>query len=98
MSADEPIYVFLHVPFSAGTTIRNAITASHSAEAIFDCYGRGRTSASITDDIKALPEARRRSIKFVIGHHVWFGIDKLFDREVRYFTFLRNPISRAVSA
>ena len=98
MSAMPPIYAFVHIPFSAGTTVRNAILASHSADEVFDCYGWRRTSASIADEIRALSPARRDRVKFLLGHQVWFGIDELFDREVRYFTFLRNPISRTVSA
>jgi hypothetical protein len=98
VSASSPIYAFVHIPFSAGTTVRNAILASHSADEVFDCYGWRRTSAVIADEIRALSPARRDRVKFLLGHQVWFGIDELFDREVRYFTFLRNPISRTVSA
>jgi len=98
VSATSPIYAFVHIPFSAGTTVRNAILASHGADEVFDCYGWRRTSATIADEIRALSPARRDRVKFLIGHQVWFGIDELFDREVRYFTFLRNPISRTVSA
>ena len=98
MSAPSPIYAFVHIPFSAGTTVRNAILASQSADEVFDCYGWRRTSATIADEIRALSPARRDRVKFLLGHQVWFGIDELFDREVRYFTFLRNPISRTVSA
>lgn len=98
MSALSPLYAFVHIPFSAGTTVRNAILASHSADEVFDCYGWRRTSAAIADEIRALSPARRKGVKFLLGHQVWFGIDELFDREVRYFTFLRNPISRTVSA
>jgi hypothetical protein len=98
VSAKSPIYAFVHIPFSAGTTVRNAILASHSADEVFDCYGWRRTSASIAAEIRALSRARRERVKFLLGHQVWFGIDELFDREVRYFTFLRNPISRTVSA
>jgi len=93
-----PIYAFVHIPFSAGTTVRNAILASHGADEVFDCYGWRRTSAAIADQIRALSPARRERVKFLLGHQAWFGIHELFDREVRYFTFLRNPISRAVSA
>jgi hypothetical protein len=94
----SPLYAFVHIPFSAGTTIRNAILASHPTNDVFDCYGWRRTSNAIADEIRAIPRARRDRIKFLLGHQIWFGIDELFDREVRYFTFLRNPISRAVSA
>jgi hypothetical protein len=93
-----PIYAFVHIPFSAGTTVRNAILASHGGDEVFDCYGWRRTSPAIANEIRALSPARRERVKFLLGHQVWFGIDELFDREVRYFTFLRNPISRTVSA
>lgn len=94
----RPIYAFVHIPFSAGTTVRNAILASHGGDEVFDCYGWRRTSSAIANEIRALSPARRERVKFLLGHQVWFGIDELFDREVRYFTFLRNPISRTVSA
>lgn len=97
-TSDEAVYAFVHIPFSGGTTIRNAIHASCAEDEVLDCYGWRRSSESIASEIHSMPSARRQRLRFLLGHQVWFGIDALFDREVRYFTFLRNPIARAVSA
>ena len=44
-----------------------------------------------------LPEQKRKSIVLIGGHRTYCGMHKLFNKPVRYFTFLREPVSRIIS-
>lgn len=47
--------------------------------------------------LSSLSPARRNSIRCVYGHAAHYGVHTLFERQPRYFTFLREPLARFVS-
>lgn len=48
-------------------------------------------------ELNSLTSAEKDRIRVIQGHGVFHGIHKHFDRECRYITFIRNPVSRTVS-
>jgi hypothetical protein len=51
----------------------------------------------VTDLIKSLPASQRDSIQCIYGHLAYYGIHELFNKEPRYFAFLRNSVNRTLS-
>ncbi|HVW47990.1 MAG TPA: hypothetical protein VHA76_13100 [Solirubrobacterales bacterium] len=85
-SGDRPIVVFTHIPKTSGTSFRKALVEPNVPAALIYPYPGAR---------RFLAE-RRRGRAFIWGH-VPYGVHVALRREVRYVTFLRDPIDRAVS-
>jgi Sulfotransferase family len=83
MSGAPDLIIFVHVPKAGGSTIRSIMQRSVLSEE--------RLSAD--QPVPALMDMR---LKLFIGH-IRFGIHQGLLRPVRYFTMLREPISRYVS-
>lgn len=82
----QPIVVFTHIPKTSGTSFRKSLVEPNvPAELIYPYPGARRFLAE-----------RRRGRAFIWGH-VPYGVHVALRREVRYVTFLRDPIDRAVS-
>lgn len=82
----KPIVVFTHIPKTSGTSFRKSLVEPNvPAELIYPYPGARRFLAQ-----------RRRPRAFIWGH-VPYGVHVALGREVRYVTFLRDPIDRAVS-
>ena len=90
----EDLYIFLHIPYTAGTTFRNAILNSFNPGATLTLYGKEKSSGIVKRDISDLATEERNSIRFILGHQVWYGIHELFERSPKYITFLRDPVAR----
>jgi len=58
---------------------------------------RYRDREYVKDYITSLPDVQKRELKLIYGHEVHYGIHDWFGREGRYFTFLRDPLSRTIS-
>jgi hypothetical protein len=83
---EAPIVVFTHIPKTSGTSFRKSLVEPNvPAELIYPYPGARRFLAE-----------RRRPRSFIWGH-VPYGVHAALRREVRYVTFLRDPIDRAVS-
>lgn len=104
----NPLYIFLHVPKCAGTTLRdNIINNLKEEEYLLIYYERGdespkrmlRSDKEIEDFFKNSSEEEKDKIKFIIGHKVFYGIHKFFpNKEARYITFFREPSDRTISS
>ena len=82
----QPIIIFTHIPKTSGTSFRKSLVeANVPAELIYVYPGTRR-----------FLRERRRARAFVWGHAP-YGVHAMLRREVRYLTFLRDPIDRAVS-
>ena len=104
-----PLYIFVHVPKCAGISFRIHIENNFRSEEILKIYCKQRIETEngesiflynrndIDNYLKSLTERQRDKIKVIYGHDVYYGIHKYFDKEPRYFTFLRNPVDRAIS-
>jgi hypothetical protein len=86
--------IFLHIPKTAGTSLRNAMTARLKPwEWLYLYPGLFGISQS---EFACLPIAQRGVAKLVVGH-VHFGIGRFLARPCRYVTILRKPIARIQS-
>ncbi|GAI20235.1 unnamed protein product, partial [marine sediment metagenome] len=98
----EPLYIFLHVMKTGGTTIREHIVENFRKEEYLFLYLNKypflREKKDIKHYISSLTKKRRDKLKIIFGHRSYYGLHELFpDREVRYIAFLRNPIDRIIS-
>jgi len=87
--------IFLHIPKTAGTTLNRIIEWQYSPFEIFtmDPY-RIRATA---ERFKQLPEKRRGRLRVVRGH-LFYGIHEFLPQGATYFTMLRDPVARVLSA
>lgn len=104
------IYIFIHVAKCGGYTfryhIRKNIKEDRRILLSYNALGLNPINPPSNPEIfqkaakkylSSLGREKRRRIKIVFGHAVPYGIHEFFDREPRYFTFLRNPVKRTVS-
>ena len=94
MVRNERILIHLHLPKTAGTTLRTIADRNYTGGEI---YTVSRPYAEQGEELRGLPEQRRREIKLLRGHMV-FGLHEHFDRPAHYFTVLRDPVERIISA
>jgi hypothetical protein len=106
-SEREPLLVFVHIPKTAGTTVRSIIRTNEPGERnrrpganVFQGGG-----GVVTRALEKLREEARSldldGVRILHGHNP-LGIREYLepafpDREFRYFTFLRDPIDRSLS-
>lgn len=83
--------VFLHLPKTAGTTLKDVIESVYGADRVaFLKVGRGEL-----DEFAGRPEAERRGFDVVAGHLRWDETGVL--PGARVVTMLREPVDRLVS-
>ena len=102
MKTDKDLFIFIHIPKCAGTTLRENILLNYSSKQVLCIYKEYNSefmeSVGVENFISSISEKRKSQIKIIIGHNVHYGIHKLFhDRTPRYITFIRNPARRMVS-
>jgi len=92
---DREAVIFLHIPKTAGTTLNRIIEWQYSPFEMFtmDPYRIRATP----ERLKRLPEGRRRRLRMVRGH-MFYGVHECLPQGATYFTMLRDPVPRALSA
>lgn len=89
--------LFLHVPKTAGTTIRGIAYAHYGEARVAPIYPGERVYLGI-EEFANLPAEQRDRADFVIGHFAYgFHRYLIGRRTFRYATVLREPISRCAS-
>ncbi len=89
--------VFLHIPKSAGTTIRTIISREYGSRSVV--YYEPETEHF---EYRDAPQAYLRGrldeggIRLITGH-LRYGIHEFLHAPCRYFTLLRDPVERALS-
>ncbi len=90
----RPTVLFMHIPKTAGTAVREAIAANFVQSEIAYLYP-GPPGFPITD-LSALPLEQRRAFRIVIGHFQ-FGMHEALPQESEYITIVREPCARILS-
>ncbi len=84
--------VFLHIPKTAGSTLRRIIERQYDPDLIFTLEGwRVREK-----DFRDLPADDRARIQVLAGHQ-FFGLHELLPEPSSYVTMLRDPVERLIS-
>lgn len=98
----DRVVLFVHVPKSAGTTF---YSMAATAECGLMRLGSRRLLRLRTDwnsfehigkYLQSLSLKQRAELRFVSGHML-FGLHELFEQQVNYVSFVREPASRLVS-
>lgn len=95
-SADsaDPAVVFIHIPKAGGQSFRTLIEANYPKAAWMPIY---RTGGTTMDEVFAkVPPERLRRKRIVYGH-IPHTVERYLPRPCRYFTILREPVSRSIS-
>ena len=92
----ESVIIFQHIPKTAGTTFRYIIQYQFPPSAICELYGSSGPHAQRIDNLQNLSESQRKKIK-IINTHLGFGLHDFLQQPYTYITFLREPVSRAIS-
>jgi len=87
--------VFLHIPKTAGTTLRAIIEKNYKPEEIFSVDGKDPTKS--VADFHGLPAEEKAGFSLFQGHINFSVIDKLPYDNMKCMTFLRDPVERVLS-
>lgn len=86
--------IFLHIPKTAGSTFKQILRNEYPENKRFEIVVRDK--ALMTDEFLQLPSDKKESLDLLYGH-MEFGLHQKFQKEVKYITFLRDPVSRVIS-
>ena len=89
---ERPVHVLLHIPKTAGTSIRSALIAGIPQAETVLLYP-GDVLGLTLDELNLLPFHQRRAFRVAMGH-TYFGIAKYLPRRAEYITVLREPLAR----
>jgi|EndMetStandDraft_5_1072996.scaffolds.fasta_scaffold83983_2 hypothetical protein len=92
LSDEPPRLLFLHLPKTAGSTLRRIIERQYG-EAAWKFTGPTADSLQTWND---LPHQRRHATRALVGH-LPYGLHELLPWPVRYMTILREPVDRIIS-
>lgn len=90
-SADQPIVVFLHIPKTAGTTLRLIFKQYYSAGEVLEMDEGFTGLEQIMADKAALGK-----LKLVMGHSAQHFLNR-YEGSVQLVSFVRDPFKRLVS-
>ena len=103
-STGKILYILIHIPKCGGITIRKTIesqfgyepTGSEKRLALYS--GFFNTVENTEKYLEALDQGNRDALKIIYGHNTYYGIHRHFPgRDVRYVTYLRDPVKRTIS-
>lgn len=96
---EESVVIFVHIPKTAGTTLRHIIQSQFEPNNIFELYYLTKPQFKVIDGIekyKNFSVSRRDKIKIVSGH-IGFGLHEFIEKPCNYITVLRDPVERIIS-
>ncbi|WP_223596654.1 sulfotransferase family 2 domain-containing protein [Neobacillus bataviensis] len=83
--------IFMHIPKTAGRTLRSIIERNYPKEEIIRTYSDEQIEA-----FKSLPDEEKNKFKFIVGHN-YFGMHEFLNGPFSYITMLRDPVERVLS-
>ena len=86
--------IFLHIPKTAGVTIRHLIRRQYQETEMF--HGNLLLEKDIIEAMGSLSVEQKYQIRMLWGHLI-FGVHNHLPESSAYFTFLRDPIERTIS-
>lgn len=93
---DQPLLVFLHVPKTGGSTLRNVLLDQYGPRATAFADHERQDTPPAADAFLSLGPDRFRRLE-AVGGHFPYGIHESLGRPARYVTLLRDPIARVIS-
>lgn len=98
MDRSNQTVIFLHIPKTAGTTLRSIICRQYESNTIATFFPVGKYPLKEFKEFKKDIEKQVRDIKCLTGH-VCMGwqCHELFPQTSTYITFLRAPVDRVIS-
>src|SRR3989304_7440515 len=85
--------IFLHIPKTAGSSLRKVVERFYSPEKIYLIYERNHNNMHDRNAFKALSDSDKLKIKIFMGH-VSFGLHDFIPQACSYVTMLRDPIEK----
>jgi hypothetical protein len=94
----EWITVFVHIPKTAGTSVRLLFESNHKRQQLLRVYPipNNRPWSVTREELVAMPAEELADVEVVFGH-LPFGIHRRLPRPCRYVTVIRHPVDRVVS-
>lgn len=100
------IDVFIHIPKTAGSTLRRIFARQYHQENIFlyepdagiGPIGTAQWWNAVTDHIDILRRTIETGPFRLITGHQWYGVHRYIERPCRYFSMVRDPLDRMISA
>lgn len=86
--------LFMHIPKTAGTALREAAVLNYRQSQVGYIYEH--PPGLPLHALPKLPPEQRAHLRFVVGHF-GYGVHRYIPRECRYFTVIRDPLSRVWS-
>jgi hypothetical protein len=87
---DRPL-IFIHIPKTAGATLRAILTQRFPKEETFSCG-----ASTLYTEFYTMPPEQRARLRLLAGH-MPFGLHAGLPSPANYVTILRNPVDRIIS-
>ncbi len=87
----QPLTIFLHLPKTAGSTLRHIIERQYDSTSSLHLY-----ESMLGEELAAIPQNQMDHLRIVMGH-LYFGAHAFSARSCTYITMLREPIDRVIS-
>lgn len=89
---DAATLIFLHIPKTAGTSLRMTMLQQFPAEATYQYY-----RSQECPPVEELPLTQRAAIRLMSSHAPFGTHDSYLTPPIHYVTMLRNPLERLIS-
>ncbi len=89
--------IFLHIPKTAGTTLKKWVTATYPSRDTVLVYPVSDGICMTPEQFRAMPQERIKRLKVIVGHVQYGAHRTVLPRRSRYVTMLRDPVERVVS-
>ena len=87
--------VIIHIPKTAGTSLRKIIKNNYASDELFFVYDKHPDFHSISD-LKNINSRVLEKYKIIMGH-IPFNKNLLSTENFRFFTIMRKPVERVIS-